>query len=418
MAVPAEEAYGVFRDRDVPVLDSGTTGALDALQFKRQTSRPEYTLEYTPGLSSKLSVLDTSPDAVIGGRHTPMEMPAERLRRLQAELQEVKEFVEACEQGTNPAATAALRLAEGELHAGPAKLLQELNVLQEQLSGVLQNDDFVEDANYRPTSVDGILTANHEPSFDLVKSHLDTAFDDLNRNLAAYSESKTSEQKAINTLTASGGTLSPRKGGQVEAQSPFTYELYCVPSLQPPVDAAALLKLEHRVSELEQFLGLKAWSDVGYPFSDLNSGLLAIAQRIYLLDPYRLESVGRKVQKLTLEMDTMLRKKEKLLDMPPVSPLEDRHIVDIYDMCEKWRRASAVLPVVVRRLKVLKSLHQEAAAVSSRVNALETQQLELSRLLDQTAANFETLQSTMSDNLAWVRLSVNDLQDTVSQLQP
>lgn len=49
--------------------------------------------------------------------------------------------------------------------------------------------------------------------------------------------------------------------------------------------------------------------------------------------------------------------------------LEDEHTIsNLYDFCESTRPAAASLPIIVKRLKALKLLHQEAASLTSRLD--------------------------------------------------
>lgn len=52
----------------------------------------------------------------------------------------------------------------------------------------------------------------------------------------------------------------------------------------------------------------------------------------------------------------------------PSSFTEEQAVSALYDFCELTRPAAAALPVIVKRLKALKILHQEAASLTSRLD--------------------------------------------------
>lgn len=51
---------------------------------------------------------------------------------------------------------------------------------------------------------------------------------------------------------------------------------------------------------------------------------------------------------------------------PVLADVEER-ITNLYEFCETTRPAAAALPLIVKRLKALKALHQEAASVTARL---------------------------------------------------
>eukprot|EP00923_Selenidium_pygospionis_P033287 GHVN01058540.1.p1 GENE.GHVN01058540.1~~GHVN01058540.1.p1 ORF type:complete len:158 (-),score=21.25 GHVN01058540.1:91-564(-) len=147
------------------------------------------------------------------------------------------------------------------------------------------------------------------------------------------------------------------------------------------------------------------------PFNDLCAGLSEISTRLVQLDGKRLDSLAQRMQKLNNELDALQRRRERLVS--PVSSVEDMHVSQLYEMSDRWKHTTAALPLIMRRLRSLKALHQESAAVTTRLNVLEAQQNDLAKLLETTALNFDTLRDNVADTFNWAKAMGADLQERI-----
>eukprot|EP00922_Rhytidocystis_sp_ex-Travisia-forbesii_P027165 GHVS01039848.1.p1 GENE.GHVS01039848.1~~GHVS01039848.1.p1 ORF type:complete len:545 (-),score=136.88 GHVS01039848.1:10-1599(-) len=216
---------------------------------------------------------------------------------------------------------------------------------------------------------------------------------------------KTEEQKDASATTdgaSSSGPAAVIGGGSIR------YELYCVPSMKPFLERAKLATLERRIAEIENRIGVEEMSTL--PYNDIISGVRDIEKRLRLLQPSRIESMAPKIKSLMEDM-------QSLQFFDDGRSVEEKHVASLYDLCERWRSSGVALPAAIQRLQSLKALHQEAGGISTRLAALEKEQQELSVLLESTVKNFESLQTTVENNLSWAKRTVEGIQRRMDQLK-
>eukprot|EP00923_Selenidium_pygospionis_P003914 GHVN01006237.1.p1 GENE.GHVN01006237.1~~GHVN01006237.1.p1 ORF type:complete len:175 (-),score=28.07 GHVN01006237.1:266-790(-) len=147
-------------------------------------------------------------------------------------------------------------------------------------------------------------------------------------------------------------------------ESSFPFSTPSHHSLQ--IESSRLTALEKRLSDLENHIGVGMRRPGTTPFADLSSGLNEIALRLVELDSTRLDVLSQRMMKFNNELDALQRRRERLTGSP--SSVEDQHVQQLYEMSDRWRCTSAALPLVIRRLRALKALHQESASVATRLN--------------------------------------------------
>jgi len=327
-----------------------------------------------------------------GAKLQNFETPVQRLTRLKGEVVEMEDVIQAFlvsrdyESLNEPERKAAINDGIRLFDADPEKLLSELRVLKKQLEAVLSDERLAaEFPSVEPMS-------GGKPQYDVLSHHIDELIKDM------------SMKQGDTVSTPNTGTTGIKPTSGVEGS--FCYELYCVPSMKPLVESARLSGLEKRLADLESQLGIGKSGQTQMVFKDLLSCIKETASRLTLLDERRIDSVKDRIKPLGEEMDALLRKGDRIMNNNEV-----QHVQQMYELCERWRSASGALPIIIRRLKALKSLHQEASGVVTRLSVLETQQNDLAKLMESTHHNFETLRDNIASNMKWAKATINELHD-------
>ncbi|OII73891.1 uncharacterized protein cubi_02693 [Cryptosporidium ubiquitum] len=158
------------------------------------------------------------------------------------------------------------------------------------------------------------------------------------------------------------------------------------------LDIKNLLELERRVYEIESKIGIDRLSAM--PYSDIQSAIHNISQRLSLLDTNRLEGIFRRVQALSTSIE-QLNKKRKDLNDSLFNETDSTNITKLYDIIQKWKCTGAALPFILERLKLLKALHQDVSTINSRLTVMESQQIEVEKTLEVCKSSFTKLSSSI-----------------------
>eukprot|EP00971_Amphidinium_carterae_P180272 3575604-Amphidinium_carterae.1 len=120
--------------------------------------------------------------------------------------------------------------------------------------------------------------------------------------------------------------------------------------------------------------------------------------------------VSRRVQVVMSEVDAVLSKKAELQDTKEADADMERKINELYEFCHCWSATAASLPAMVVRLQSLQALHHQSASFATRLEALESQQDELMKLLETTSAAVQELGASLKDNVTIMRDNMKTLE--------
>merc|ERR1719215_1050176 len=101
------------------------------------------------------------------------------------------------------------------------------------------------------------------------------------------------------------------------------------------------------------------------------------------MDMQRQEAIRNGVSNTMKEVEQVIKKKEELEGVA-ADPDLDRKANELFEFCHRWNAVAPSLPAIITRLQALQALHQESHSFSARLGALETQQEELTKLLETT----------------------------------
>jgi len=350
-AAPVREAFNTFAQRELEANAAGVVGA----------ARPRHT-EY--------EAFGSAPG------WARFEPPEQRLARLQAEVAELLALVEGASMQEGGAGAAEL------LGAEPAALGAELRVLEQRLGSLARSGPSAWQA---PTGAEAI------------------------GGPAGGCAMAGSLVHQLEHLAACGGEAATAAGASAVGDGCVTYEISYSPDAGEIAESANIAALESSIAEIERQLGVL---EPNCPFSDLQTAVVQLQQRLSLLDTQKLESIRNGVHKVMGDLEQALAKKAEL-DGNGADPELDRKVSELYEFCHRWSATSASLPAIVSRLQTLQALHQQSATFASRLTALEQQQDELAKLLDVTSRAVQDLGRGLQENMTIVKDNMRSLEEKI-----
>ncbi|POM69531.1 Hypothetical protein PHPALM_14181 [Phytophthora palmivora] len=301
-----------------------------------------------------------------------LESPLARFTRLSLELKELEADL------TLLAADAEQKKHKMMVDAGQEaefnEVMQGLNTLQLNLSALEKNAAF---QPFLRSGNAGVAASSADAALSLQK--------DLTAKFFQQIDALKRQQQ--------GQTTTPVPEG-----APLVYEIYSNGELNA-VDRDAKTRvatLEARISTLERAIGsfqgqelrLDGLSSLsGATSSDLTSAVAQLEQRVALMSEKNLDAVKTRTTALVHEFTLLSKLKQSPSVQGALNSQADREqIQTIYDQLSSLDAVVASVPTIVDRLVTLKSVHDEALSVTTRVNKMEQTQASLGELLDSDAA--------------------------------
>jgi len=185
----------------------------------------------------------------------------------------------------------------------------------------------------------------------------------------------------------------------------MTWEIHYTPSVEVAANGSRLGALESSLAEMTKQIGA---FEASSHFSDLQGAMSHVHSRLSLLDTQKLEAIRHGAEKAKCGLDLCLTNKEesrKSLDIKTSVAVSD-----LYDHCHLFFSTAASLPATTSRLQSLQWLHQTEASFVSRLSALESQQDELTKLLEVTNGVVREIQVGMKENMSIMQANVATLE--------
>ncbi|CAG8478163.1 5637_t:CDS:2 [Paraglomus brasilianum] len=330
------------------------------------------------------------------------ETPAQKLRRLMVEVQELNDEVEKNKEDPS--------LAKVER----TDLVSQISNLQNDLVNINQN------LGETPLDIrDGSIIKQAELGKRLI--HQLESF----KNNGVAKTNGTNEKEAS---TESGPSATSDE--KDESKNIVTYELYYSPDTAKVHKLAKTTDLDERITALEKLIGTAH----GHNIEDLsptitNSNVIAAIEKLeqhlqLLTQPRHLEAISRKAKTLTAELERVNELKNKELSNGGVIPFETGEKINyLFNLLEKLDPLMSVAPALVNRLKSLQQLHSEAAIFSDTIKMLASEQSKITdelKSLNDVAEKLETSLSVNDEsiqrNIDVVDKRVTDLAERLSKL--
>ena len=319
----------------------------------------------------------------------PLEAPLDRYRRLKAEVAELAADVAAMSDMENrrssptpenvPAGSAS---SESTVPSAPWHGIRSgLQSLEEQLAQI---------AKTKAMREAGLSLADERSAQAVLSRHLLDSVQKMGGSAAADSESGVAGKDVTDGGKSDTSDAGSRGG---------TYEIYLDASAQNSVSLARLAEMEARFNNLEKLIGMdtlvaeqqqgKATSaNLSEKAATLGiaefgpQGLLGavsmLEEKMNLLSPGALDTVGRRVASLSAELERVSRLRRENLGAKSASVAGDaaraedaEKVSALFDLLERLQGLDKEIPGIVERLHSLQLLHQETAVFSSRLQSVE-----------------------------------------------
>ncbi|XP_078545098.1 dynactin subunit 2 isoform X2 [Lissotriton helveticus] len=336
-------AYDKFKDKKV-----GTKG-LDFSDRISKTKRTGYESGEYEMLGEGLGVKET---------------PQQKYQRLLHEVQELSQEVETIQSTVKDSA------AEEKLT--PVELAKQVATIKQMLVSTHLEKLLGPDATVNLTDPDGALAKRLMTQLDAARS-----------------------SKAVEGKTSQKGTLPA-------SQNMVTYELHCRPEQNKFSQAAKVLELEKRLSELEAAVRCD---------QDSQETVELLQAKVNTLDIASLDLVEARLQSVLGKMNEIAKQKGAIEDADNQSKVQQ-----LYEVVQKWDSMSATLPLVVQRLMAVKQLHEQAMQFGQLLTHLDTTQQMIANSLKDNSSALELVQKTMKENLTAVGDNVANMDSRIKKL--
>jgi hypothetical protein len=315
------------------------------------------------------------------------ESPLERYHRLKAEVEELAQDVQTMEeeeekqlkesasgsgsgsvQGGNSDGVESresgnvVRMAPwSEMATGLLDMKSQLNAIAE--TSIMKQAGLSLPSNYK---VQSVLTSKLLSEVEQMKAE---------NNQRSPSTTSTSTTNTA-TATASSSLSENENGGA-------SYEIYLNPTatLNQTVNESRLASIEARFHKVEKALGNQINSNsIGSNSSSggNDGGLIGLVrdleEKVSLMNPSNLDSVGRRVSALSSELEKIMKMKNRIARSnndesgasSSSSSEREQQVNELFSLVESLGALDKELPLVVERLETLQSLHSETSSFSSR----------------------------------------------------
>eukprot|EP00917_Polyrhabdina_sp_WS-2016_P032941 GHVP01070236.1.p1 GENE.GHVP01070236.1~~GHVP01070236.1.p1 ORF type:complete len:419 (+),score=93.24 GHVP01070236.1:29-1285(+) len=361
-------SFGFFKGKTMQDVDF-------TAKFDTGKNKHEAVLEYLPTMKSMFRATTRHMEELaVEAKIHKLETPTDKLSRLRNEIRELQEVANAFLDSrasvdgtlTEEAEQEAIRIFSGK----PRDLLLELEKMELAIDALVGEPEF-------------------QDSFEIGAKSSRKKFDfDKCMNTLTQLHQKTLEKET--------DISKPNVSQSDDLTECPSYEFYYVPTMNSQLDKSRLLSVEAKLAELESIIGITAGAHLSLPQDGLLRSVREILEKLSLVDSQMLENLHKKARETTIEIDNLLKKKDQIY--PNNSPT-DQQVVEMFDLYEKWSLSTSGLSSLVERLRLLKSLHQEAAGASSRLDALEKQQDDLRTLLVQANKNLGGLEEMVEGQI-------------------
>lgn len=226
-------------------------------------------------------------------------------------------------------------------------------------------------------------------------------------------EQKNLMDKLMHEMGKAGGLVKSdeTKAAGTGGKGQITYELYYNPQRDGTRTLASLVDLDKRISIIEKCLGV-ANEDKSFSFPDVHAALVHLSKRLELLDNHKLEGVNRQLKSLMGDIEAFHQVKETAEQ----GNAQNEKINKLYEMMTKWDESSEQLPFVISRLQSLRELHEESAATVMRVQSMDNDQAEITRLLTHDKQALDRVEKNLASNLKVMQNNVKTLEARITEL--
>ncbi|GAB5365866.1 hypothetical protein AAMO2058_001095300 [Amorphochlora amoebiformis] len=256
----------------------------------------------------------------------------------------------------------------------------------------------------------------------------------LSNQLASQIEAISERKKK----SAAGGTVGGTSGA-------IQYELYCQPDKETS-KLASLSALDRRVAHIEKLIGQQK-KVVGTKYPDIHTAVHYLKKRMELLNKAKLDAISNRIKRLLVDL-MKLSKAASTAQAPVVAPgapggpsIETKEskprvsnddgkelptkeeiinhyakVNHVYSMLTRYQESANQLPIVIERMKSLRSLHEHTATAMGRLNRLEKMQATMDAVLKQNKTMLKKMEDSFTANMKTMMNNVKILEEKFSKI--
>lgn len=195
-----------------------------------------------------------------------------------------------------------------------------------------------------------------------------------------------------------------------------TYQLFFRPEQAKFNNTARIAELEQRLERLEAVLGHNSEKitalNADLATKSLLTAVSTLASRTKLLDASQLDQVDARLIALQQHLSQVAEKKEAVEQTGKIS-----RVNELYELVKKWDSVADEVPHIVDRLSDLQQLHEHALNFSQTLTHLEATQSQVDAHLKSHSALLKQVQSTIDENMAAVQANCTSLGNRLNALK-
>lgn len=179
-----------------------------------------------------------------------------------------------------------------------------------------------------------------------------------------------------------------------------------------------MTEIERRVARLETLVGDGDAADL-YP--DLCSALDALEARVALVDPTTLKAVGKQIT----ELEARLVAAEGVTEgqggggdtNASMSGFSSSRLSKLVHVVERWDSVAMTLPMLIERMRTLRSVHEDATDVVHSVRELQQVHAQTAAALKAQESALALASQSLRDNVATMAANLSSLDARLQALE-
>eukprot|EP01017_Pseudomicrothorax_dubius_P041347 TRINITY_DN6602_c0_g1_i1.p1 TRINITY_DN6602_c0_g1~~TRINITY_DN6602_c0_g1_i1.p1 ORF type:complete len:379 (-),score=123.41 TRINITY_DN6602_c0_g1_i1:329-1465(-) len=323
---------------------------------------------------AEFAKVDKELTAKSSGREVKVvETPAEKFRRLQLELNELREEVAFLQEQEKQFAIA--RKNPGGVG------LEQLEALEREIQAFASDKE-----------IGSILNSVTKDDFSLANNLLLLKPDAQKR----LTESLLRRLKVLATPNGDA-----KEGGNA------TVELYVGRDTEKVKELLRFEALEARLATLEKVIGTQDTAK-----EDLQTRVSKLGRVMSYVDQARVDEVGARAATVLADIDNLVARRAEL----QVGEAEFKRVDELYELFGKTARIVEELPTMAERLETLRYLHEESASFAVRLKELEETQRGIAAILGENKTLLGQLEGAFATNVSKFEASVAHLDERLAKL--
>ncbi|KAF9439132.1 Dynactin subunit 2 [Entomortierella beljakovae] len=192
-----------------------------------------------------------------------------------------------------------------------------------------------------------------------------------------------------------------------------TYELYYSPENAKLHTATKAAELAERIAVLERAVGstpMQSGASLVGTVEKLEHYMVVLGQ------PRQLEQLSRRLKTVTTELERVQELQAKESAATGITAETESRVNTLFELVDKIDPLVSLAPVLVTRLKGLKSLHAEAAIFSDSIKMISSEQSKISEELKGLNTVSSKLQESLTENDGAIQKNIELIDGRITQL--